>query len=394
MDPRLITENVHWVGAIDWERRIFDNLVPIPEGTSYNAYLVRGANKTALIDSVDPARTDILLARLAGAKLEKLDYIVCQHAEQDHSGSLPRLLAEHPEAIILATAKCQSMLGDLLDISPERIQVVSDGDSVDLGGLTLRFIHFPWVHWPETMLTFLPERRALFTCDLFGSHFASGDPFVHDDPAVLLEAKRYYAEIMMPYRAMIEKHFTKATDCDPAFILPSHGPVWEKPALVLDAYRDWVFGPPRNLIIAPYISMHDSTRHMVEYFVEACASRGLRAEQFALAEADLGKLTTLLVDAATVVIGTPTVLSGPHPKAAYAAYLMNAIRPKVRHLSVIGSYGWGGKAVEQLVAMLSNLKFELIPPVLSRGLPKDADRAALSKLADTIAEKHRAMTAG
>jgi flavorubredoxin len=283
------------------------------------------------------------------------------------------------------------MLGELLKIPEDRVRAVADGERLELGELTLEFIHFPWVHWPETMLTLLPEREVLFTCDLFGSHFATGDVFVHDDPAVLPEAKRYYAEIMMPYSNMIEKHFGKVTSRSFKLIAPSHGPVWEKPQLILDAYRDWVFGPPRNKVVVPYISMHASTRQMVEHLVEACAERGIQAEQFNLADADVGKLASMLVDAATIVFGTPTVLSGAHPKVAAAAFLANAIRPKARYLSVLNSYGWGGKAVEQLASTLSSLKAETLEPVVCRGLPRAPDFLAIDKLADTIAAKHAAL---
>jgi flavorubredoxin len=391
MNPRSVTQNVDWVGANDWDRRMFDDLVPIPDGTSYNAYVVRGRDKTALIDTVDPSQTTFLLDRLASAGIKKLDYVVCQHAEQDHSGSLPQILAAFPEAEVLATAKCKQMLGELLNVPETRVRAVSDGERLELGDLTLEFIHFPWVHWPETMLTYLPERQVLFTCDLFGSHFASGDLFVHDDPAVLLDAKRYYAEIMMPYRAMIEKHFAKVTARSVQFIAPSHGPVWEKPSFVIDAYRDWVFAPPKNKVIVPYISMHGSTRAMVDYLVDACAHLHIHAEPINLADADIGKLASSLVDAATVVLGTPTVLSGPHPTVAAAAYLTSVIRPKARYVSVLNSYGWGGKAVEQLTTTLSSLKAEVLEPVICRGLPKANDYLALDKLVEAIAAKHAAL---
>lgn len=391
MHARPVTESIEWVGAIDWDRRLFDELIPLPDGTSYNAYLVRGARGTALIDSVDPAFTEVLLSRLAGAGASRIDYVVAQHAEQDHSGSIPRVLAEHPEARVLATEKCRTMLSDLLDVPADRVRAVRDGERVDLGGLTLEFVHFPWVHWPETMLTWVPERRVLFTCDLFGSHLATSSTFAGGDPEILLGAKRYYAEILMPFRGVIEKHIGRVTGLDAAFIAPSHGPVHDEPKAILDAYRDWVLGPPRNLVVVPYVSMHDSTRRMVERFVEACARRGVRVEQFSLTDPDIGKLAMLLVDAATIVLGTPTVLGGPHPNVAYAAQLANLIRPKARYVSVIGSYGWGGKVVEQLSAMISALKVEIVQPVLCKGLPRLADLEALDRLADAIAERHAAL---
>ncbi len=391
MNARPVAESVQWVGAVDWDRRLFDELIPLPDGTSYNAYLVRGSSKTALIDSVDPAFTEVLLARLAGSGAGKIDYVVSQHAEQDHSGSIPRILSEHPGAKVLATEKCKAMLADLLDVPGDRVQAVKDGERVDLGGVTLEFLHFPWVHWPETMLTWVPERRVLFTCDLFGSHLATSATFAGDDPAVLHGAKRYYAEILMPFRGVIEKNLGRVVGLDARVIAPSHGPAYEKPGAILDAYRDWVSGPPRNLVVVPYVSMHDSTRRMVERFVDACARRSVRVEQLSLADPDIGKLAVLLVDAATIVLGTPTVLGGPHPKVAYAAQLANLLRPKARYVSVIGSFGWGGKVVEQLAAMVANLKVEILPPALCKGLPKQADFEALEGLAEAVAERHAAL---
>jgi flavorubredoxin len=391
VNPRPVTDSVQWVGAIDWDRRLFDELIPLPEGTSYNAYLVRGSQKTVLVDSVDPSMSETLFARLEAAQVKRIDYIVSHHAEQDHSGSIPSVLARFPEAKVVATERGIAMLADLLGGMGERCIAVKDGERLSLGDLTMEFIHFPWVHWPETMLTWLPERRVLFSCDLFGSHLATGDLFANDEGEVMLAAKRYYAEIMMPFRGVIEKHFPKVDRLDIAFIAPSHGPVYNRPRLILDAYREWLSGPPKNLVVVPYISMHDSTRRMAEHFVEACAQRGVRAEQFNLADPDIGKLAMLLVDAATIVIATPTVLAGAHPNVVYAAYLANLLRPKARYLSIIGSFGWGSKVVEQLSAMIPNLKVEVLPPVLCKGVPKETDLDALDRLAEDVARKHETL---
>jgi flavorubredoxin len=391
MNARNVTDGVQWVGAVDWDRRLFDELIPLPEGTSYNAYLVRGSEKTALIDAVDPSKAEILFARLEKAGVKKIDYLVSNHAEQDHSGAIPAVLSRFPEAKLVATERCLAMLSDLLGNIDGRGIAVKDGERLSLGDLTLEFIHFPWVHWPETMLTWLPERRVLFSCDLFGSHLATGNLFAEDEAEVVLAAKRYYAEIMMPFRTVIEKNFHKLDGRDIGFIAPSHGPVFHKPQLILDAYREWLSAAPKNLVVVPYVSMHDSTRRMVEYFVEAAAERGMRVEQFNLADPDIGKLAMLLVDAATVVVGTPTVLAGPHPMVASAVYLANAIRPKTRYLSIVGSFGWGSKVADQLAAMIPNLKVEVLQPVLCKGAPKDADFAALDRLAEEIAEKHKGL---
>jgi flavorubredoxin len=387
MKARQIRPNVHWVGAIDWDRRLFDALIPLPDGTSYNAYLVRGREKVALIDTADPTMTGALMAYLE--TVPTVDYVIANHAEQDHSGSLPQVLAKYPSAKVVATPKCRDLLVAMLLIPEDRFVTVNDGQTLSLGDKTLEFIYAPWVHWPETMLTYLREDRILFPCDLFGSHLATTDMYVSNEGQVYEAAKRYYAEIMMPFRTNIEKHLERLNSYKIDIIAPSHGPMYDKPSFILEAYQNWVSGPLKNAVVLPYISMHGSTQKMVEYFVGALAGRGVAVQQFNLAATDIGKLAMALVDAATMVVGTPTILVGPHPNVAHAAFLANALRPRLQFVSIIGSYGWGGRAVEQLAAMIPNLKAELLPPVISKGFPREEDFKSLDNLAATIAEKHK-----
>jgi flavorubredoxin len=387
MKARQIRTNVQWIGAIDWDRRLFDALIPLPDGTSYNSYLVQDSQKVALIDTVDASMTHVLMTYLQNVPV--IDYVIANHAEQDHSGSIPQVLEKYPHAKVVATPKGRDLLAALLLISEDRFITVSDGETLSLGDKTLEFVHAPWVHWPETMLTYLREDRILFPCDLFGSHLATTDLYVADEGQVYEAAKRYFAEIMMPFRTSIEKHLEKLSTYKIDVIAPSHGPLHDKPSFIMEAYRSWVSGPPRNIVVLPYISMHGSTQKMVEYLVGALIDRGVTVKQFNLAASDIGKMAMTLVDAATMVVGTPTVLVGPHPNVAYAAFLANALRPKLQFISIIGSYGWGGKAVEQLTAMIPNLKAEVLAPVLSKGFPGEEDFRALDNLASTIAEKHK-----
>ena len=389
MKPRKLKPNVYWVGAVDWDRRLFDELIPLPDGTSYNAYLIKSSEKTALIDTVDPTKTGVLIDSLDQLDVEKIDYVVANHAEQDHSGTLSQVLKLYPNAKVVATPKCKNLLMDLLLIPENKIVTVEDRETLSLGDKTLEFIHAPWVHWPETMLTYLREDRLLFTCDLFGSHLATSDLYVTDEATVYEAAKRYYAEIMMPFRIVIQKNLEKIRDLQIEMIAPSHGPVYDRPEFIIEAYRDWVYAPPKNMVVLPYISMHGSTRKMVEYFVSALVERDINVKQFNLAKTDIGKLAIALVDAATIVIGSPTVLTGPHPNVVYAVYLANALRPKLKFASVIGSYGWGGRMVERITGMLSNLRVELLEPIVIRGFPKKDDFKALDRLADKILNKHK-----
>lgn len=387
MKARQIRTDVHWIGAVDWDRRLFDALIPLPDGTSYNAYLVRGSQKVALIDTVDPFMTHVLMGYLED--VPAIDYVIANHAEQDHSGSIPKVLEKYPNAKVVTTPKGKDLLMALLLVPEDRFITVNDGETLSLGNKALEFIHAPWVHWPETMLTYLRDDKILFPCDLFGSHLATTDLYASDEGQIHEAAKRYFAEIMMPFRTSIEKHLERLNSYKIDIIAPSHGPMYDRPSFIIEAYRSWVSGPPKNIVVLPYISMHGSTQRMVEYFVGALADRGVTAKQFNLAASDIGKLAMALVDAATMVIGTPTVLVGPHPNVAHAAFLANALRPRLQFISIIGSYGWGGKAVEQLTAMVPNLKAEVLAPVISKGFPGEDDFRALDNLAGTIADKHK-----
>ncbi|NLF39053.1 FprA family A-type flavoprotein [bacterium] len=389
MKTRTIRPNVHWLGAVDWDRRLFDSLIPLPDGTSYNAYLVAGSEKTALLDTVDPPMWEVLERQLR--EVPRLDYLVAHHAEQDHSGSIPRVLEKYPDAVVICSTKAKSMLVDLLCIPEARVRTVADGETLSLGGKTLEFIYTPWVHWPETMVTYLREDRMLFSCDFFGSHLATTDLYVTDEGRVYEAAKRYYAEIMMPFRTIIRKNLDKVEAKQIDVIAPSHGPMYNRPAFIIDAYRDWTGEKCKNELVLVYISMHGSVRTMVEYFVSALAERRVTVHLFNLAVTDIGKLAIALVDAATLVVGTPTVHVGPHPLIFHATALANALRPKVKYASVIGSYGWSTKAIETIAGLIPSLKVEILPTVLCKGFPRETDFAALDALAGVVAEKHAAL---
>jgi flavorubredoxin len=281
------------------------------------------------------------------------------------------------------------MLMDLLNLPENSFLAVEDGQEVSLGDKTLRFVHTPWVHWPETMVTYIPEDKILFSCDFFGSHIASSDLFVNDKGRVYEAAKRYFAEIMMPFRSKIAKNLDKLKDLEISMIAPSHGPIYPDPSFILDAYHGWVHGTPANTVVLPYVSMHGSTRIMVDHLTTALVQRGVGVERFNLEVTDIGKLAISLVDAGSIVLGTPTIHAGPHPYAAYCALLAGTLRPKIQFLSVIGSYGWGGKTMDTLAGMLAGIKAELLDPVFCKGAPREKDLQSLDDLAASIAAKHK-----
>jgi flavorubredoxin len=386
MNSRPLAKDVFWVGAQDWDRRLFDSLIPLPDGTSYNAYLVKGSDKTVLIDAVDPAMLHVLEEHLKD--VPRVEYLVANHAEQDHSGGIPWVLKRYPEAVLLCSDKAKSMLVDHLDVPAERVRVVADDERLTIGGRTLRFIYTPWVHWPETMSTYLEEEGILFSCDWFGSHLAASELFVDEIDSIYEGAKRYYAEIMMPFRKIVRQNLEKIRGLEVRLIAPSHGPVYRRPELIVKAYEDWTDDLPHNEVVIPWVTMHGSTAVMVERLVRGLAERDVKVRPFNLAVADIGKLAMALVDAGTLVAAGPTVHTGPHPMLYSALVLANALRPRVRFAGIVGSYGWAGRMVEMSKAALGNLKVEFLEPVVCRGLPRAGDLEALDRLAADIARRH------
>ncbi len=392
MAVREICPNIYAVGTINWDLRCFDALMPTPRGSSYNAYFVKGSEKTALIDTSEVTDEAEFITNLMKLKLDSLDYVICLHAEQDHSGLLPLLLNVFPMAKIVTNEICKGLLIEMHKLmEPEdRYIVVGDGETLSLGDKTLKFYLAPWVHWPDTMFTEVVEDRALFTTDFLGTHYASETLFQNDDlPDYLEAAKRYYAAIMMPYRASVQKYLQLVNKIDPKIIGPSHGPVLRMPAKIINLYTDWSSDTPKSKVVVAYVSMHGSTKQMVDFLVDDLLQKGVPVNQYNLLDIDSGVLGSAIVDAATIIIATPTVLFGPHPVSVSSAYLVRALRPKAKYIGIIGSFGWGSNAVNYLSEMLSPLGVEILPPVYIKGLPTETDITELHKLADLIAEKHQ-----
>jgi flavorubredoxin len=394
MIAREIKPGIVSMSTIDWDRKLFDQLVPLPEGTTYNSYLVKGSEKTALIDTTYPPFTAEYLEILKETGVGKVDYIVANHGEQDHSGSIPAVLKLFPEAKVVTNARCKGLIADALPVADDKFLEVKDGETLSLGDRSLQFFLTPWVHWPDTMVTYLAEDRVLFTCDFLGSHLASSELYALDEARVEAAAKRYYAEIMMPFRSFIQKHLETLAPLKIDVIAPGHGPVYSRPEFILDLYRRWASDQPLKEVVIPYVSMYGNTLRMVDYLTDKLMEMGLFVTPFNMVGADTGKLANALVDASTVVFASPAVLAGPHPDIVSAAYLMNALRPKTRFVSVIGSYGWGGGIVsKKIIELLTGLKTQLqfLEPVLVKGLPGEEAFKALDSLAKDIYTANQAM---
>lgn len=386
-----IKNNIFYCGLNDCDRRIFDELIPLEHGTSYNSYLVKGSEKTAIIDTMYPPKTNEYLKRLNENQIGKVDYIIANHGEQDHSGSIPALLEKFPNAIVLTNPKCAENIKNMLHVPAEKIREIADGEEVSLGDKTLKFIFAPGVHWPDTMFTYIKEDNVICTCDFLGAHYTFSDVFAVESKELEKSAKRYYAEIMMPFRTMCQRYIKMIKEMNVDMILPSHGPVYKNPAFILDLYEDWTSDKPKNFVVLPYVSMYNSTKEMIDRLSEKLNEEGIETFKFDIVDDDLGDLAMALVDAATIVMGTSMVLAGPHPMAVNVAYLAAILRPKAKFASIIGSYGWGGKLFDVIVNTLAPLRLDLIDPIQIKGKPTEDDFKKVDEMAKTIFEKHKSI---
>lgn len=391
MKMQLIKENIYYCGLKDRDRRLFDELVPLPEGTTYNSYLIVGSEKTALIDTMYPKKIQEFISNLEESDIKKIDYIIANHGEQDHSGALPILLQKYPDIKVVTNAKCAEIIKDMLEVSDDKFVIISDKEELSLGDKTLQFILAPWVHWPDTMFTYLKEEKMLFTCDFLGAHCTYCDLYADNSKELEIAAKRYYAEIMMPFRSFAAKYTKLIKEMDVNMALPSHGPIYEDPSFILNLYEKWTNEKVDNLVLIPYVSMYESTKKMAEYLASKLKERRIEVILFDTVSEEHGELAMDVVNAATVVLAASMVLAGPHPTMVMTAYLLSVLRPKFKNLSIIGSYGWGGNLTGKLEDMFALLKPEKLDYVLIKGCPKQDAFEKLDLLADSIYEKHKAL---
>ena len=382
-----ITKNVYWIGIRDWNRRLFDALIPLPKGTTYNAYLVIGSSKKALIDTANPGFEKELQEKISKiVNPSDIDYVIMNHAEPDHAGTIPHIFLINKKTKLVTTSKGAKMAQTYFGVPEDRIKIVGDGDSVDLGGKTLRFVEAPMLHWPETMFTYLQEDKILFPCDFFGLHVAKG---LYDDEVedLIGHAQRYFGEIMMPFRAMGSKALEKIEGLDIKFIAPSHGPIHRNPEKILSAYRKWVNGETRRKAIVVYVTMWNNTEKMVRPVIDTLISEGVEVVSYNLTVADIGDIAKDLVDSRAIVLGMPTVLAGAHPLAVYATYLVKALKPPLKYGLVLSSYGWGGGAVKHVQEILGPTSMQIVGAVEINGPPKDENIAQIIELSKTLAKK-------
>ncbi|MEE9369333.1 MAG: FprA family A-type flavoprotein [Pontiella sp.] len=368
-----LREGINWVGYIDWTVRDFHGY-KTESGSTYNAYLIQD-EKCAVIDGVKSPYGSYYLDRIkALTDLENIKYVVCNHAEPDHSGSLPEIMAACPHAEMVCNAKCKDTLEKHFDTSEWTWHVVADGDKISLGKRTLEFINTPMVHWPESMFTYVPEDKLLFSMDAFGQHYATAFRFDDEEPldVILKEAKAYYANIVMLYGRPISQTLDRAAAMDIEMIAPSHGVIWRSHIKeVLEAYRKYVICKPTPKVIVLYATMWKATELMAEAILEGAQECDVEARFYNVDATHPTQIATEVLDCAAIAIGSPTLNNTLMPKMAGVLCYLGGLRPTNKKGFSFGSYGWSKRGgASEVEDRMKAMKIEIMQdPIRAQYVP-------------------------
>jgi len=395
MTTATLCDNIHWVGAVDWAIRDF-HAYDTERGATYNAYLVRD-EKTALIDTVKSPFTGELLRNVASlVEPASVDYIVCNHAELDHSGALPEVIRAMPQATLLCDKKCAAALAAHFDTSAWKIHVVTSGETVSLGRRTLKFIETPMVHWPESMFTYVPEERLLFSMDAFGQHYATSERFDDevDLPSVLREAKTYYANIVLPFGKSVLSCLEHVAGLDVDMIAPSHGLIWRRHgAEIVEAYRNWANHRAKPKVLVIYDTMWESTAAMARAILEGATRPGVSTQLIHIRRTNLTQIAGEVLDAAAVAFGSSTLNRGMMPMAAATLSYLEGLRPLGKASLAFGSYGWGRGGAEAVDQALRRMEWEVIhEPIRAHYRPTPEILVACHQAGALLAERAAAQS--
>lgn len=354
---------LHWVGYVDWNVRDFHSY-ETRRGATYNAYLIQD-EKTALIDGVKHLHVDALIEHIeAHTSLNAIDYIVVNHGEPDHSSGLPALVAKCPNVKVVCDKKCIQSLSMHYDTAGWDFQQVGTGDSISLGKQTLTFVETPMVHWPDSMVTYLPEEKILFSMDGFGQHYASHHRF--DDEVslseVMEEAKVYYANIVMPYGKQVAKALETVGSLNIDMIAPAHGVIWRSHVdAIIGAYQDWCVCKAVPKVVILYDTMWESTAKMGAAMLDGVRQvDGVDAKLIFIRSSNLTQMVTEIFDAATIAFGSSTLNQGMMPMAGALLTYLKGLRPTGKAGFSFGSYGWGKGGPEAVDEALKDMKWEIL----------------------------------
>ncbi len=360
-----VKNGIYWVGAIDWNMRDFHGY-DTPKGTSYNAYLIMD-EKIALVDTVKGGFSEeMFLGIKEHTDPAKIDCVIVNHLEKDHSGSLEEVMAAARNAKIYCSARAKAGLADKYG---ERwpINVVKTGDTLKLGKKTLRFIEVPMVHWPDSMLTYVEEDKVLLSNDAFGQHIATSQRFEDEVRAnIMYDARAYYANILMPLSSIIAETLKKlpALNLAPEVIAPAHGLIWRKdPGRIVNAYVAWSSFKPKAEAVIAYSSMWGLTDMMARLIAFGAMDEGVDVRLYDLHVSSLAAVMTDLLEAKAVIVGSSTQNNIMlHGAAEFMAYL-RGLRPKNKIAAAFGAYGWAGGAVKEIDDGLKAIGLETLEPL-------------------------------
>lgn len=385
MKAEEIKKGIYWVGGIDWDLRNFHGYLT-QRGSTYNSYLIID-EKITLIDNVKHYLADEQLKRISQiVDPGKIDYIVQNHIEMDHSGSLPTIMKKNPNATVFASPKGVEGLpkhyGEEWNFHP-----VKSGDELKLGKRTLKFVQTPMVHWPDNMISYCPEEKILFSNDSFGQHIASSQRIDQDYPFNILmeEAKKYYANIVLPYGRQVQKALATAADLEIEYICPSHGLVWHKHIPeIMKEYQKWANNQTEKISLIIYDSMWGSTKEIAKAIQSVFEDIGYKTSLLNLRTNHISDIMTEVLTAEYICVGSPTLNNNILPTIASFLTYLKGLAPKNRKSLAFGSYGWGGQSIGIVEKTLQECGFETLSPIKAQYVPNEKK---LEEIKDKLKEE-------
>jgi flavorubredoxin len=364
--PLSVTNDVYWVGALDKDLRVFDIVMTTEYGTSYNSYIVKGSEKTAVIETAKDKFFDEFIERVKDVcDPTKLDYLIVNHTEPDHSGSVEKFLELNPDITVVGSVSAIKFLGEITNKKFNSL-VVKEGDSLDLGGKTLSFVSAPFLHWPDSMYTYLVEEKTLFTCDSFGCHYADDRVFNDEIDSDFTDAYKYYFDcIMGPFKEHVLKALDKVEKMDISIVCPGHGPVLRKDLQkYFDLYRAWSQPVKGEGVVVAYASAYGYTKAIANAISEGINTSGVKAELVNLEDVTTADVLAKVGKAKGLVLGSPTIVNDMVPPVAAVLSGLNPTINKGLVAGAFGSYGWSGEAANNIQARFEQLKFKTPVPAL------------------------------
>jgi flavorubredoxin len=392
MSAIKILADIYSVGVVDWNVRNFHgHTYTTSRGSSYNAYLIID-EKIALIDTVSGAFAQELIDNIKEIiPLEKIDYIIANHVENDHSGALPAIMPLCPKAKILGTVKCQEGLYKHYYKNWD-FQTVKTNDQLKLGRRTLNFIEAPMIHWPDSMFTYCPQDELLMPNDAFGQHFATGSRFDDqvDQCALMDEAQKYYANILWPLGAVILRKIQEIQKLNIPIkiIAPSHGVIWRKdPARIINAYLSWAKAETADKVVVAYETMWGATEKMAGKIIEGLISAGIEVKLYDVAQSDRTEVITQMLTAKGFIFGSSTHDNDMLPNIAAFLEIIKGFKPKDRKMGFFGSYGWAGGAIKEMQEIFKdNAAAQAFPEISCKYIPNPEELAGCFEFGRKFAE--------